>query len=87
MWVRSQDKRVLIKCDCFVVSNKRIDAISNGVSYTTLGEYSTHEKTLKVLDKIQSEIIRTESIYAHEYSGSGVRDCDVFQMPQDEGVE
>ena len=56
-------------------------------NYFDLGEYTTEEKTLKVLDKIQSAIIKNETIYAHEFSGSGVRDYDIFQMPQDDEVE
>lgn len=98
MWIRSQDKTVLIKCnnfsvECYTDSKTNIKSFdietieSHTGTYTTLGSYSTKEKALKVLDKIQSAIIKSEIIYAHEYSGSGVRDYDVFQMPQDSEVE
>ena len=93
MWIRTQDKMALMNATTirmYYDGTKfwRIycDQKCIAEEYTNLGTYSTKEKALKVLDKIQSAIIRTESIYAHEYSGSGVRDCDVFQMPQDSEV-
>ena len=98
MWIRSQDKTVLIKCnnfsvECYTDSKTNIKSFdietieSHNGTYTTLGSYSTKEKALKVLDKIHSGIIRNGMIYAHEYSGSGVRDYDVFIMPQDSEVD
>ena len=73
MWVRSQDKRRLIKCICFEVSENRNVIFgytkSHGIS---LGEYSTHEKALRVLNIIQNRIL-IEGI--------------IFVMPKDEDVE
>ena len=74
MWIRSQDLYTLIKC-------KRLSIRQcGGENYcvigdecVVLGEYSTEEKALNVLDEIQK---RTEYLYPK-----------AFQMPQDEDVE
>lgn len=89
IWVRSQDKEMLVEASNFRI----FEGLDKGkVSYYTididsdlpqhpftfeLGKYSTKEKALKVLDKIQIAIT--------------IQLCDinrvVFQMPQDEEVE
>ena len=89
IWVRSQDKEMLVEASNFRI----FEGLDKGkVSYYTvdidsdlpqhpftfeLGRYSTKEKALKVLDKIQRAI--TSQL------------CDinriVFQMPQDDEVE
>lgn len=68
MWVRSQDKKILTE-----IHDVEIDT-SNQIwgSGSFIGEYSTEEKALKVLDEIQE---RTEYLYPK-----------TFQMPQDEDV-
>lgn len=57
LWVRSQDKRILIKVDNVFLNanydNKRISTY-DGDSNTTLGEYKTKERALEVLDEIQN---------------------------------
>lgn len=79
IWIRSQDKISLIECNNFIIVCR-----DNGFAIHTcvlqalklnarLGYYSTKEKALKVLDRIQSLI-------AQGY-------CGVFQMPQDDEVE
>ena len=85
MWIRSQNKKILCECkEVYLGDHYDYYQIEN--DKWVLGEYSTEEKALKVLDKIQSAIIKNETIYAHEFSGSGVRDYDIFQMPQDDEV-
>lgn len=76
MWIRSQNRAVLMNANevrivyedtyCIVC-----DYYDGEIYY--LGEYSTREKALKVLDKI---------VYFLEFS-----DIDVFQMPADEDVK
>lgn len=69
MWVRSQDRKKLTEIhDVTIYHDKQIWA---GCSF--IGEYSTEEKSLKVLDMIQENL---------EYPYN-----EVFQMPQDEEVE
>lgn len=76
MWIRSQDKRLLINVSNVYVGgmedNVEIYQIGEQFNYQ-LGRYSSLEKALKVLDEIQK---RTEYLYPK-----------VFQMPQDEDVE
>ena len=87
MWIRSQDKEELRN-----VNNIEIIKF-DGEKYTTilgdgchLGIYSTKEKSLKVLDEIQKEIIYLET---HELlTNTGTFKINyVYQMPQDDEVE
>lgn len=68
MWIRSQDKKILTE-----IHDIEIDS-ANQIwgSGSLIGEYSTEEKALKVLDEIQK---RTEYLC-----------CKAFQMPADEDV-
>lgn len=78
MWVRSQNKEVLVNVNdvCFYKMKKdsyQFRCYGYGYDYYILGEYSTEEKALKVLDEIQKQA---------EYL------CPKsFQMPADEDVE
>ena len=53
MWVKSQDNRILKKCDSFCVeasvNRRKYAVLGNGVA---LGEYKSEEEALKVLDLI-----------------------------------
>lgn len=76
MWIRSQDKRLLIN-----VSNVYVGGMEDNVEiyqsgeqfHYQLGRYSSLEKALKVLDAIEESL---------EYPYN-----EVFEMPQDEDVE
>lgn len=80
MWIRSQNRDVLVNVNdiCFNKLNIHSEIIYQfrcygyGDDYYILGEYSTEEKALKVLDEIQN---RTEYLYTK-----------AFQMPADEEV-
>lgn len=87
MWIRSQDKTKLLKVEDVRILDYS-DSYSNiwANNNCNLGKYSTKEKALKVMDIIQTRIIQNETIYAHGFSGSGVRDYNIFQMPADEEV-
>lgn len=76
MWIRSQEKDRLIKCEHFgfYQESKNCNVIWGNESCLWLGVYSTKEKALKVLDMIQNHI---ESENWDK----------VFQMPQDSEVE
>lgn len=94
MWVRSQNKEMLINSNNIrIISDSRsYDIICDFYDgdYYYLGEYSTKEKAMKVMDMIQNAITGTR----FEFTDI-VRDCDlagieihnVFQMPKDEEVE
>lgn len=56
LWVRSQDKLMLLKVDAFTIheepNNKKGFAICDG--YTAIGWYKSKERALEVLDEIQN---------------------------------
>ena len=77
MWIRSQDLYMLIKCERLSARQcitRKYCII--GDESVLLGEYSTEEKALKVLDQMQYNM----EPFEHEPTM-------VFQMPQDEEVE
>ncbi|WP_050636157.1 hypothetical protein [Candidatus Stoquefichus sp. SB1] len=99
MWIRSQNKEEIVKCyGASIVHNNNdmfslLSVLTN--NYTiALGEYSTKEKALKVLDKIvaQMETCTETRTQIKPYSnGSDWDTCErvatvVFQMPQDDEV-
>ena len=94
MWIRSQNKKVLINANNIrIISDSHsYDIICDFYDgeYYYLGEYSTKEKAMKVMDMIQNAITGTR----FEFTDI-VRDCDlagieihnVFNMPQDSEVK
>ena len=94
MWLRSQNKEMLINANNIrIISDSHsYDIICDFYDgeYYYLGEYSTKEKALKVMDMIQNAITGTR----FEFTDI-VRDCDlagieihnVFNMPQDSEVK
>lgn len=93
VWIRSQCRSILI--DARVVSISKINygyeikCLIDGIYYY-IGEYSSEEKALKVMDMIQNAITGKR----FEFTDI-VRDCDlagieihnVFNMPQDSEAE
>lgn len=94
MWIRSQNKEMLINANNIrIISDSRsYDIICDFYdgNFYYLGEYSTKEKAMKVMDMIQNAITGTR----FEFTDI-VRDCDlagieihnVFNMPKDEEVK
>ena len=95
MLIRSQDKKSLFNMD--VMANLQINkkfgdsrATYRVVIYfteddiATIGEYSTEEKTIKVLDMIVDNYINLTAYKANDPYRKG---CDsVFQIPQESEV-
>lgn len=87
MWVRSQDKKKLTEIhDVTIYHDKQIWA---GCSF--IGEYSTEEKALKVLDEIQGKI---ECPYPSKVTPAFGTNCyhlsekdQFYEMPADKDVE
>lgn len=74
MWIRSQDRLRLQYVNRFEIEhfeNKEIATITGHGWY--LGEYSTEDKALKVLNEIQNAITSERVV--------------IYQMPQDDEVE
>ena len=94
MWLRSQNKEMLINANNIrIISDSHsYDIICDFYDgeYYYLGEYSTKEKAMEVMDMIQNAITGTR----FEFTDI-VRDCDlagieihnVFNMPQDSEVK
>lgn len=90
MWIRSQDRKILTEIHNLDIDD--INQIWDGSSL--LGEYSSEEKALKVLDTIQQLIIHPVSkrITHTNYVNEGPREyiteeITVFQTPKDEDVK
>ena len=79
MWIRSQDKEMLLNCECFDILDEDTIWIIYGCN-TTLATYSTEEKALKVLDMIENHI-------ENMYIGIGNYMGKPFQMPKEEDVD
>lgn len=58
MWVRGQNKQLLIDCNKFELSEDETDIIFGNVfdNYYILGTYATKERCLEVLDEIEQSI-------------------------------
>lgn len=83
MWIRRQDKEMLIKAVCiYLGGGNHICASSAEGDNWYIGKYSTKEKALKVLDEIQKFIVADTLNAVYDYRLGGV-----FQMPQDDEVE
>ena len=103
MWIRSQNKKVLVASDYVeIMQLARSDNLycdeceivtkKNG-EYITLGSYSAKEKALKVLDMIQrhisneTQVTRVFNNFSKEYSYDYNIENIVFKMPKDEEVK
>jgi len=99
IWIRSQDKKSLLLCKSFDVgcdnNNYNIlvnyELINNEEHYSPMGYYSSVEKAVKVLDMIQTEIIKSNTKFVSWGNGIGqnipcVGVQPIFEMPQDEDV-
>jgi len=56
MWIRSQDKEILVNASRISVSNKRIINEVLDDDYDTLGNYETNLRAIQVLDLIKNNI-------------------------------
>lgn len=95
MLIRSQNKEVLATLELLFdieVSGGVISARRDMAWCCLLGEYSTKEKAMKVLDMIQEayseyQIMLNFSVsYLHEFKEK-TDGFDIFQMPADSEVE
>ena len=76
LWIRSQDKRKLLKCNDIAVEQNMIDQkeiikfkgykivgyFDKNTEYEELGIYATEERVLEVLDEIQDLFITKEAL-------------------------
>lgn len=85
MWIRSQDKEMLLNCEGFDILDEDTVWIIYGCN-TALATYSTEEKALKVLDMIEKHLNSQGKIVKKSMGNYFISDVklNVFQMPQDE---
>ena len=84
MWIRSQDRNMLINESYFRIYKERKE-YSICSRDEALGTYSTENKALKVMDMIEDTILKCEAMrtgYAEYDFGAFV-----FDMPDDKDVE
>ena len=87
MLVRSQDKTRLIDAYYIRVDGKVIEAIHSNMLCTEIGEYSTQEKALKVIDRIEKALNKGELIERVDGRMYINHKNTVFQMPEDEELD
>lgn len=87
LWIRSQDKRTLIKTSRIDVDDKNIIVWDNDYhcTETYMGAYKKHERALEVLDEIQNALLNKWSNnvkYEEHYDDENPRSL-VYEMPID----
>lgn len=97
MWVRSQDKTILIESSYFSVDNTRVfsgtsiegDTVTGNI---LVGTYNSKERAIEVLDDIQKQLVNGTSgeNFEYSYQGDGVYQINrkwisnsVYQMPEE----
>jgi hypothetical protein len=67
LWIRSQDRRTILKAYRIDVDDKNIIVWDNNYqcSETYMGEYATTERALEILDEIE-QIIISKEIYLND---------------------
>ncbi|HHT98024.1 MAG TPA: hypothetical protein GXZ90_09060 [Clostridiales bacterium] len=76
MWIRSQDKEMLVHAKRLMVLGNKVVNFIEGDDYDLLGEYESDDKAIEVLDKIQNSLlidIRSAGNYV-----------TIFKMPLEE---
>ena len=82
LWIRSQDKEMLIKVDELSIINNSFDmetinwVVSSGTHW--LGHYSSKQRALEILDEIQGYIVKIE-----KYGKDTPEALFVYQMPKE----
>ena len=79
IWIRSQNKVVLIRADNIWIDGEAIFANYVGDIHTWLGDYDSEAEAIQVLDMIQTHIVKID-----DYHRTGCYEDwvdPVFQMP------
>lgn len=95
MWIRSQDKKTLVKVDMVELLNYENSIVAyTSIKVEDLGKYSTKEKALKVLDMIVNYINSGGRMFVTDQHKTDLgmsavyeKKLGVFQMPKDDEVE
>lgn len=85
MWIRSQDKKILVYCTRLAVAGRIIQNLpATGIenNYDVMGVYESPERAMEVLDNIQSQLRSTVEV-VREVESDKYKQCFVFQMPEE----
>ena len=85
MWIRSQNKTRLIDANYIRVNGVDIEAMNPG-SFAIIGTYSSQEKALKVIDRIEKALNKGELIEQVDGKMYYKHKNTVIQMPLDSEV-
>lgn len=83
MWIRSMNKRSLVKINNVALDDRckgRILSCIDGI-FADLGTYQSEERALEVLDMIQSRIIKGDKFDSINRNKRVTKEF-VFQMPE-----
>lgn len=86
LWIKSQDKELLVNAKGFELQQHykdspcQIFAVWNN-NYNCVGTYKTKERALEVLDEIQNAILGI--LYTGFACLSKVTNCLVYEMPKE----
>jgi len=86
LWIRSQDKDILVKVDSLLIDDNNNDIYTQcwvGVNLETytLGKYKTKERALEILDEIQEKILRIGEV-SLMVNPLLIEEC-VYEMPKE----
>ena len=89
MWIRSQDKKLLINTDVVTIEQPMFGNYSGSPIFTyisgkfnLLGTYKSEERALEVLDMIESRIIKGDKFDSINRNKRVTKEF-VFQMPEE----
>lgn len=83
LWIRSQDKTILIEANNLLVNDERVVLLAKTGGRATIGKYKTRERALEVLDEIQ-ELIKPKIIttqYQSEIKEKNKFEFDLIMNP------
>jgi hypothetical protein len=94
MWIRSQDKKVLVKAICVRMYQNyyksieewgkfRISATADGIGYEDIGEYETEERALEVMDAVQNFLAYGVNREEPQSNGMTMISYLTFEMPKE----
>ena len=93
MWIRSKNKEILVDSKKIYIE---CDSIYNHKTYfikgdCILGQYSTEEKVMRVMDMIHDQImlgsLKYEDVKSNDNNQQWLKSEFVFQMPKDEELK
>lgn len=86
LWIRSQDRTVLIKVQDIAVEDKLIVGyIDKATEWENLGKYASTERAIEILDEIQTFLSGKEIVQKMNSTGGSMNNVypvSIFIMPK-----